>query len=157
MRAVKFFASLRLDIRRRDTYTEGSGDNKITYGHKMRVRIRKNKVGTAGRVALVDLYYDSGFDKIDDMIKAGVRSGVIEKNGGWLTYQPLGVSDEYEIKDNGQANFLEAIKKLDNPELMLQEMREVILGTREEPLYYAESNDETKEGKDVDNNNDQKE
>ena len=53
---------MRIEVKKRDVFTKGSGDTLITYGHQIRARIIKNKVGTAGKQGFVDLYYDAGFD-----------------------------------------------------------------------------------------------
>lgn len=139
-RAIKFFADMRIEVKKRDVFTKGSGDTLITYGHQIRARVIKNKVGTAGKQGFVDLYYDTGFDLKKDIIEVGEKTNVIQKSGGWRTYVPLGVAEDDAtrvIKANGIDKFMDAIYSLENPELMLQEIRERIINGRTEPLYYA--------------------
>ena len=139
-RAVKFYASLRIEARKSEVYATGTGDDKNEYGHKMRLRITKNKVGTSGQTCTVDLIYNQGFDLVKDLISVGEQTGIIKKSGGWRSYIPLGVEEddsEKVIKANGIENFMEEINNLENPDLMLQEIRERILLGRIEPLYYA--------------------
>jgi recombination protein RecA len=143
-RAIKFYSDQRIEVKKRDTFSEGSGDTLVVHGHRLRARIIKNKVGTVGRQGFVDLYYDKGFNLNKDILAAGEKTGVIQKAGGWRTYTPLGVEEgsERELKENGMDNFVQAIYSLDNPDLMLKEIKERILLGREEPLYYAEDDAE---------------
>lgn len=137
-RAIKFFADMRIDVRKREEFSIGTGDDKDVIGHRLRARIVKNKVGKIYGKALLDLYYDTGFDKTQDIINAGEEKDVILKSGGWRTYIPLGKEDDeqYHIKGNGVEQFINKLNKVENPELMLKEIKERILLGRTEPLYY---------------------
>jgi recombination protein RecA len=149
-RALKHNADMRIDVRRRDSFSEGSGDDLRVFGHIIRARIVKNKVGVNWGVAFMDLYYDSGFDKVKDLIVSGQRTGVIKKSGGWRKYRPLGTDDDDKvIKGNGVANFMEALNNMNNEELLFQEIRERILEDRTEPLYYKEELEEDVEEDDI--------
>ena len=151
-RALKFFSDMRLDVRARDKFTEGSGDDKVTYGHRIRIRVVKNKVGTKGRAGFVDLYYDKGFDLQKDLVTAAEKTGVIEvAGGGWTTYIPLGVDPDDKdkvIKVQGTDNFVEKLKSKENSKLLFQEIRERILEGRKKPLYYQNDNDGEEENSD---------
>ena len=85
-RALKFFASVRLDVRRKTVIKEGSGDNAEIIGHKLQIKGVKNKVGSPMREVLVDLIYGKGFDKGADWVEYGVQSEVIEKSGAWYAF-----------------------------------------------------------------------
>ena len=88
-RALKFYSSVRLDVRRRAALKEGD----MEVGHQMEVKAIKNKVGSPKRSTLLDLYYPNssehkaGFDTNTDLINYAVKKGVIEQTGGWYTFQ----------------------------------------------------------------------
>lgn len=137
-RAVAFYSSLRLDVRKSEVYATGTGDDRTEYGHKLRIRVIKNKVGTAGQTCNVDLIYNEGFDLKKDLITVGEQEGIIQISGGWRKYQPLGIDedDDRVIKGNGTDNFMQALEELEDTELMMKEIKERILLGRTEPLYY---------------------
>ena len=141
-RAIKFFADLKMEVKKRDRYREGKGDDRVTIGHKIRVRIKKNKVGTSGNRGFADLYYNRGFDYREDLLNSGVREGIIHKSGGWLTYKPIGSGDnkELHIKENGFSNFLNAMSEKEKADVLYNELRSRILGKDEEEfdLYLKE-------------------
>lgn len=81
-RALKFFASLRLDVRRKDVI----GDKERPDGHILKIKAVKNKVGAPMRETFVDLVYGKGLDTWKDLIDYGVTLGVIEKSGAWYSF-----------------------------------------------------------------------
>jgi recombination protein RecA len=86
-RALKFYASVRLDVRRVSDIKEG--DHII--GHTMKTKAIKNKVATPKKETLLDLYYPGesdilGFDKMGDLVNYGTANGVIDKSGSWYAY-----------------------------------------------------------------------
>lgn len=80
--ALKFYASVRLDIRR--TEKIGSGDDVI--GHVVRVKVVKNKVAPPFREALFDMINGKGIDALSSLIDAALKFEVIEKAGAWFKY-----------------------------------------------------------------------
>jgi recombination protein RecA len=88
-RALKFYSSIRLDVRRRGALKDGD----VEIGHQMEVKAIKNKVGSPKRSTLLDLYYpdasehEAGFDKMGDLVNYGVANGVVEKSGAWYSYK----------------------------------------------------------------------
>lgn len=80
--ALKFYASVRLDIRRSEKITEG--DN-IT-GHVCKVKVVKNKMAPPFKEALFDMIYPTGIDKVSSMIDAALNCGVLQKSGAWFRY-----------------------------------------------------------------------
>ncbi len=81
-RALKFYSSIRLDIRRIGTIKDGSG----AVGNRVRARVVKNKIAPPFRDAEFDIMFDSGISYEGDLIDLGVSCDVIEKSGAWLNY-----------------------------------------------------------------------
>jgi recombination protein RecA len=78
-RALKFAASLRLDVRR----TEQVKDGEAIVGAKTKFKAAKNKIAAPLRECSVDLLYGTGFDKAGSLVAAGLKYGVVEKSGSW--------------------------------------------------------------------------
>jgi len=81
-RALKFYASVRLDIRR----TESIKSGQEIVGNRTRVRVVKNKVAPPFKVAEFDIMYNEGISKVGDLLDLGVGMGLIEKRGSFFTY-----------------------------------------------------------------------
>lgn len=86
-KALKFFASLRIEVRR-VTKTNGGElkEGDIHIGHKMRVKVVKNKVGPPFREAELSLYYATGFDIKDNWIEYAKEVGVLKKGTSWYDF-----------------------------------------------------------------------
>jgi recombination protein RecA len=82
-RALKFYATIRLDIRRINAIKE-KGE---VIGNRTRVRVTKNKVAPPFRVAEFDIMYDEGISKAGDLLDMAVELGVVEKRGSYYYYQ----------------------------------------------------------------------
>ncbi len=80
--ALKFYASVRMDIRRKDVLKEG---NEII-GNRVRVKVVKNKVAPPFKEVEFDIMYNEGISKIGDLLDIGTEYGVIQKSGSWYTY-----------------------------------------------------------------------
>jgi recombination protein RecA len=84
-RALKFYASVRLDIRRIETIKSGTD----SIGSRVRVKVVKNKVAAPFRVAEFDVMYGEGISREGGLLDVGVASDVVSKTGAWFTYGDL--------------------------------------------------------------------
>ena len=107
-RALKFYSSVRLDIRRTATLKGAEGKD---VGNRVKVKVVKNKMAPPFRIAEFDILFNEGISKAGSIIDLGVEHGIIDKKGAWFSYgdQRLG---------QGKEATREEIKK--NPELMAE-------------------------------------
>jgi recombination protein RecA len=81
-RALKFYASVRLDIRRVETIKSGTD----SVGNRVRVKVVKNKVAPPFRVAEFDVMYGEGISKEGGLLDVGVAMNIVDKTGAWFTF-----------------------------------------------------------------------
>ena len=123
-KALKFYASVRMDIRRIETLKSGSD----AVGNRTRVKVVKNKMAPPFKQAEFDILYGEGISREGGLIDLGVEHGVVRKSGAWFTY-------EGDQLGQGKENSRQFLK--DNPDLAA-EIEEKILRTLGVGKYAAE-------------------
>ncbi len=97
--ALKFYASMRIDIRRVGAIKDGEE----IIGNKTKVKIAKSKVSPPFKTCEIDIRYSEGVDKIGELIELGIKYNIIEKSGAWLV-----MGDKHRFQ--GKEKFRQAIK-----------------------------------------------
>ena len=82
--ALKFYASVRLDIRKVTTLKDKDGKPS---GNEVRVKVIKNKVGTPFQSADLVIVFGKGIDRLSEIVELGTKAGILEKSGSWYAYQ----------------------------------------------------------------------
>lgn len=101
-RALKFYSSVRLDVRRIDSIKQGDQ----ILGNRTRVKINKNKVAPPPfKIAEFDIMYNEGISKVGNILDVGVREELVEKSGSWFSYKDTRLGQGREnakqfLKDN---------------------------------------------------------
>jgi recombination protein RecA len=113
-RALKFYAAVRLDIRRMEAIKAGGE----VIGNRTRVRVKKNKVAPPFRTAEFDIMYNEGISKAGDVLDMAVEVGVVEKRGAYYSYNEDRIG-------HGRENAKDFLRQ--NPEII----EEVVLKIRE--------------------------
>lgn len=116
--ALKFYASVRLDIRR----TGQIKDRDDIIGNTTRVKVVKNKVAPPFKQVEFDIMYGEGISKIGEMLDIGAKAGIVEKAGAWFSYDSIRIGQ-------GRENAKQYLK--DNPEVMAR-LEAAIRGKTEE-------------------------
>jgi len=122
-RALKFYSSIRADIRRIAAIKEGE----VVIGNRTKVKIVKNKVASPFREAEFDIIYGEGISREGDLIDLGVAQNVVEKSGSWYSYKGDRIGQ-------GRENARQFLK--DNPDIRQKvdtELRTVLGMLRKEP------------------------
>ncbi|MBI1337000.1 MAG: recombinase RecA [Phycisphaera sp.] len=115
-RALKFYSSVRIDIRRTGSIKEGD----TAVGNRVRARVVKNKVAPPFRDAEFDIMFDSGISATGDLLDLAVNEKIVDKSGAWFSYGDVRLGQ-------GRENAKTFLK--DNPELFA-EVRTKVLDTK---------------------------
>ncbi|MCI4444486.1 MAG: recombinase RecA [Candidatus Aminicenantes bacterium] len=129
-RALKFYASMRIDVRKLATLKEGEE----VVGSRVKVKIVKNKLAPPFREAQFDIIFGEGISREGDLVDCGLQFGVLEKTGTWYSYKG-------ERLGQGRENVKKLLKE--NKELADQIDREI----RQKVGLLSEEQEEEKEGK----------
>jgi len=127
--ALKFYASVRLDIRRIGQIKE-SADNIL--GNRTRVKVVKNKVAPPFKVVEFDIMYGQGISKVGEILDLGVELDIVNKSGSWFSYEgnKLGqgrdavkqlLADNPELSDEIEAKIRKKVNGLEDPEELKEE------------------------------------
>lgn len=106
-RALKFYASVRMDVRRIDSIKQGED----VIGNRTRVKVIKNKVAPPFRQAEFDIMYNCGISKEGNVLDVGVKEEIVQKSGAWFSYKDTRLGQ-------GRENAKQYLKE--NPEIMLE-------------------------------------
>ncbi|WP_034438655.1 recombinase RecA [Clostridium ihumii] len=133
-RALKFYSSVRMDVRKVDTIKQGDE----FLGSRTRVKITKNKVAPPFKQAEFDIMYGQGISREGDVLDIAVKEEIVQKSGAWFSYGDVRLG---QGRENAKAYFKE------NPEIRL-EIENKIREKHNLPLYKETKNIEKKEIKD---------
>jgi recombination protein RecA len=123
-KALKFYASIRMDIRRRDTLKDSAG---VAIGNAVKVKIVKNKVAPPFAEAEFEIIYNHGINKEGSIIDVGLTHGVVEKKGAWLQFNG-------ELIGQGKDAARQAL--VDKPELAMK-IVDAVMAKRNAPPVAA--------------------
>jgi recombination protein RecA len=115
-RALKFYASVRIDVRRTGTIKDGE----VSVGNRTRARVVKNKIAPPFRDAEFDIMFDRGISYEGDLIDLAALANVVEKSGAWYTYKSIRLG---QGRENAKAYLAE------NPDLAT-EIRKAVLESK---------------------------
>jgi recombination protein RecA len=143
-RALKFYASVRLDVRRIEALKDGAE----VVGNRTRAKVVKNKLAPPFRSAEFDVIYGQGISKEGSLLDVGVDVGLIKKSGAWFTYD----GDQLGQGRENARNFLR-----DNPELAreIEEKVKAQLGVGLPPVPAPDPDQSQPQAKDQDQDQDQ--
>ncbi len=84
--ALKFYSSLRVEVRKGGKIEDGTGDAKQAHGNEARIKIVKNKVAPPFKTALVEIMFNEGISKMGDLLEVATNLGIVEKSGSFYSY-----------------------------------------------------------------------
>jgi len=129
--ALKFYASMRLDIRKTGSAIKDKEGNVV--GNHVKVKVQKNKLAPPFRVALFDIMYGEGISKTGEIVDLGVDNNIIEKSGAWYSYGSAKIAQGREAAKQFFA---------DNPEVALEveaKIKAAVNGDMEEDSLAVEA------------------
>ncbi|TFE19815.1 recombinase RecA [Cohnella luojiensis] len=142
-RALKFYASVRLDVRRVEAIKQGND----VVGNRTKIKVVKNKVAPPFKQADVDIMYGEGISKVGSIIDIGAEQDIIQKSGAWFSYNS-------ERLGQGRENAKQYLK--DNPEIsdkIEKQIREALLSSSlaaaNSAAFSTDDDDDTEFGEDI--------
>src|SRR4029077_19913951 len=108
-KALKFYASVRIDIRRKDTLKDAAGN---AIGNHVKVKLVKNKVAPPFAEAEFDIIYNHGIDKEGSLLDVGIEAGVVDKKGAWLQFNGQLIGQGKDAAQKALAEKPELAKKI---------------------------------------------
>ena len=108
-RALKFYASVRLEIRRGEAIKDGA----MVLGNRTSIKVVKNKVAPPFKTAEVDIIYGKGISYVGEIVDLGVQAGIIQKAGAWFSYEGNKIGQGRENTKDFLANNPEILNKID--------------------------------------------
>jgi recombination protein RecA len=147
-RSLPFYSSVRLNVRAGDQLK----NKDEVYGHIVKVKVVKNKVGTPHKEAAFPLIYGKGVDRVDEVCQLAILAGIIKQGGAWFRYEDETTGDPYvrdgvTYKWQGRASVVEFVRQ--HPAFMI-ELEQLLRGVKieapdAEPMaeegYEGESNE----------------
>ena len=109
--ALKFYASVRLDIRRSGSAIKDKEGNVV--GNHVKVKVVKNKLAPPFRIALFDIMFGEGISKNGEIVDMGVEFGIIEKSGAWYSYGGIKIAQGRESAKKFFADNPEVAKEVE--------------------------------------------
>ena len=119
-RALKFYASIRMDIRRTSTI---KGADNLDQGIQVKVKIVKNKMAPPFRTAEFDIMFNEGISRTGALVDLGIEGGMIEKKGAWLTFK----GKRFQGRESAKS-------ELAGDLILLEELEALIIKAHEEKL-----------------------
>ncbi|MEW6004921.1 MAG: recombinase RecA [Stygiobacter sp.] len=134
--ALKFYASVRLDIRRVAAIKDGNN----VVGNRTKVKIAKSKVAPPFKEVEFDILYNEGISKAGDIIDLAVEQGILKKSGAWFTYK----EDRFQGREQLKQKMMEEPKLLESLE---HEVRKALGMIKDEPKQVKDEESKTKKSK----------
>src|SRR5262245_47821385 len=125
-KALKFYASVRLDIRRKDTIKDAAGN---AIGNHVKVKVVKNKVAPPFSEAEFDIIYNHGINKEGSILDVGIESGAVDKKGAWLQFDGELIGQGKEAAQKAIAEKPELASKIIDAILTKRSIRPAALTT----------------------------
>jgi recombination protein RecA len=134
--ALKFYASVRLDIRRVAAIKDGNN----VVGNRTKVKIAKSKVAPPFKEVEFDILYNEGISKAGDIIDLAVEQGILKKSGAWFTYK----EDRFQGREQLKQKMMEEPKLLESLE---HEVRKALGMIKDEPKQVKDEESKTKKSR----------
>ncbi len=134
--ALKFYASVRLDIRRVAAIKDGNN----VVGNRTKVKIAKSKVAPPFKEVEFDILYNEGISKAGDIIDLAVEQGILKKSGAWFTYK----EDRFQGREQLKQKMIDEPKLLESLEL---EVKKALGMIKDEPKQIKEDEPKSKKSK----------